>query len=261
MMNVPPPIQVDSWQTAEANAAAWMRHWGYSDARVTPPGRDGGIDIRARSALAQVKFEAVQVGTPAVQRLVGARGRDHDKDLLFFSGAGFAKPAVEYADDMDVALFHYDLRGGMAPKSRSAERILDRVRPVAQAADPNGGAHEQLPSTSSCLRSCSGVLGGFLILIQVVVVLFGDRPASDIWKAPPVVVGVVLVLIASVLGGGQPPKPTATESAPPDPLPMSIDAVALHIRAGQKIQAVEAYRDATGVGLAEAKRAVDTAMP
>jgi len=40
------------------------------------------------------------------------------------------------------------------------------------------------------------------------------------------------------------------------PLPRQDEVVAL-VRAGKKIEAIKVYREATGVGLAEAKRAVD----
>jgi hypothetical protein len=80
----PEPREVSSWQAAEVNAADWMRYWGFLDARVTQSGSDGGIDVRATGAVAQVKREAKAVGRPAVQNLVGARGRDASLHLLFF---------------------------------------------------------------------------------------------------------------------------------------------------------------------------------
>ncbi|MDQ1678792.1 MAG: hypothetical protein QOC93_3936 [Actinomycetota bacterium] len=123
----PPARQIDSWQVAEENAAAWMRYWGHSDAACTPAGADGGIDVRARTAVAQVKFEAAQVGAPAVQRLVGARGLDHSLTLYFFSGAGFARPAVDYAEMMGIALFKYDLLGRMTPVSSAASTAIARA--------------------------------------------------------------------------------------------------------------------------------------
>lgn len=123
----PPPIQIDSWQAAERNAAAWMRYWGHRDAKVTAGGPDGGVDVRSAGALAQVKFEAAQVGAPAMQRLVGARGRSHHMDLYFFSGAGYARPAVEYADMMDIALFKYALDGSMRAVNGAARKVVQQV--------------------------------------------------------------------------------------------------------------------------------------
>lgn len=131
MTQPPPPTQIDSWQAAERNAAAWMRHWGYSDAQVTAGGADGGVDVRSARALAQVKFEAAQVGAPTVQRLVGARGLAHHQSLLFFSGAGYARPAVEYADMMGIALFQYRLDGSMVPVNGAASAVIDQAASVA----------------------------------------------------------------------------------------------------------------------------------
>jgi hypothetical protein len=39
----PDPVQINSWQRAEQNAAAWMLHWGHRDAVCTPASPDGGV--------------------------------------------------------------------------------------------------------------------------------------------------------------------------------------------------------------------------
>jgi len=133
----PAPAQIDSWQAAEKNAAVWMRYWGHRDAKVTQGGPDGGIDVRSSRALAQVKFEAAQVGAPAVQRLVGARGRQDHLALYFFSGAGYARPAIDYAEIMDVALFKYGLDGSMTAVNRTAKAVTrQKVRPLAADLTP-----------------------------------------------------------------------------------------------------------------------------
>jgi hypothetical protein len=124
----PEPREVKSWQAAEANAAAWMRHWGFPDAGVTESGRDGGIDVRATGALAQVKREAKPVGRPAVQNLVGARGRDASLHLFFFSLSGYSQTAFEYAAQIGIALFQYDRFGSMTGVNARARRIVDRAR-------------------------------------------------------------------------------------------------------------------------------------
>lgn len=144
MKSAPEPRRIDSWQVAEANAAAWMRYWGYVDAQVTTAGPDGGVDVRAGRALAQVKFEAAQVGTPALQRLVGARGRQLDQRLLFFSGAGFSAPAVVYAEEMEIALFQYGLDGSMVSRSTASEELLARVHDV-----PGASLNRGLPSSAT----------------------------------------------------------------------------------------------------------------
>lgn len=132
----PLPRQIDSWRTAEDNAADWMRFWGYTDARCTSGGPDGGVDIRSSHALAQVKMEATQVGSPELQRLVGARGRDHHLGLLFFTGAGYSRKAVEYADTMDIALFSYRLDGTVDPVNAAAHHIVAGATESVAGVDP-----------------------------------------------------------------------------------------------------------------------------
>ena len=114
---------ISTWQAAEENALTWMRENGFGDARATGRGADGGIDVRSKGGLAQVKFEARLVGRPALQRLVGARGNG-DQELLFFTGAGYAATALEYADELGVALFTYDLVGAVSPANGAASAFL-----------------------------------------------------------------------------------------------------------------------------------------
>lgn len=136
-MNEPPRRQISSWQDAELNARDWMIARGYTDAAVSGPGADGGIDVAARGALAQVKFEATQVGRPHLQRLVGARARD-DVKLLFFTGAGYSQKAIEYAAHMDIALFHYSLDGRMTPVNQPAKEAARRPAVPGSAASGCG---------------------------------------------------------------------------------------------------------------------------
>ena len=73
--------------------------------------------------LAQVKFEASQVGRPILQKLVGARGRRTEQRLLCFTGAGYSSHAVGYAEDMEIALFTYTLTGDVTPLNRAARQL------------------------------------------------------------------------------------------------------------------------------------------
>jgi hypothetical protein len=134
----PEPREINSWQAAEANGAAWMRFWGFPDARVTESGSDGGIDIRATGAFAQVKREAKPVGRPAIQRLVGARGIDVSRHLLFFSLSGYSQAAFDYAAQMGIALFQYSSVGMMTGVNYKARRIIADARepvPTIEAPD------------------------------------------------------------------------------------------------------------------------------
>src|SRR4051812_29576124 len=111
-----------------------MRWWGYPDAQLTENGSDGGVDIRARGALAQVKAEVTQTGLPAMQRLPGARSPASQQALFFFSGAGFTKPALACADEWKIACFTYDMFGAMAPVNAAARRVLRQVEEREAAA-------------------------------------------------------------------------------------------------------------------------------
>ncbi|MFC4374066.1 HipA domain-containing protein [Nocardia halotolerans] len=107
-------------QEAEQNAAARMRAMGFRDAEVTPNGADGGVDVRTASALAQVKWRGAVVSRSDVQKLVGARGDDVGKHLLFFTASGYSAYAVEYADRHRIALFIYEPHGEISVKNATA---------------------------------------------------------------------------------------------------------------------------------------------
>ncbi|MFD2859870.1 restriction endonuclease [Salininema proteolyticum] len=100
-----------------------MRHWGFSDAQKTRRGSDNGIDATAGRALGQVKYVASQVGRPDLQRLFGARGIG-DQQLFFFTGTGYSKPARDYADEVGMRLFAYQVSGTMEPVNGHAHRFL-----------------------------------------------------------------------------------------------------------------------------------------
>lgn len=104
---------------AELNAARVMRSWGFLDAVATTGGADGGIDVRSSAALAQVKWRTGATGRPEIQQLVGAKGSGRQK-LFFFSKSGYTRQAVEYADQMVVALFVIDAVGGVQAVNPSA---------------------------------------------------------------------------------------------------------------------------------------------
>jgi hypothetical protein len=115
---------IRSAREAEENAAEVMRAFGYLDAKVTDTGPDGGLDIVSSSALAQVKWKGAVAGRPDLQRLIGARGRQAGKSLFFFSASGYSQAAVDYANDLDIALFLYDPAGAPAAQNRLAHTII-----------------------------------------------------------------------------------------------------------------------------------------
>lgn len=86
------PTEAEQYELA---AAAWMRQHGFPDAKVTPPGADAGIDVRATGAVAQVKAWNHKVGRPELQRLKGASSPG--QKLFFFAKSGFTTHAEQYA--------------------------------------------------------------------------------------------------------------------------------------------------------------------
>lgn len=122
----PKPFLLSGFRDAELNAAEWMRYMGFNDATATPLGVDGGLDVVASGAVAQVKAEATASGAEALQRLVGtAQLPPHrGKACLFFSSAGYTRSAVSYALGVGLALFIYDGFGDMAPSNEYAGNLI-----------------------------------------------------------------------------------------------------------------------------------------
>lgn len=121
---------LNTWQAAEVFAADYLKRAGYSDARTTGRGTDGGVDVRGTGVLAQVKHHAKPVGRPDLQRLYGARGSDMHA-LYFFALSGFSPQAIAYAREHNIGLLKYDRFGNAAA-----------VTPVAFAAAKTVRDHE-----------------------------------------------------------------------------------------------------------------------
>ncbi|MBH0118625.1 restriction endonuclease [Rhodococcus sp. CX] len=119
---------------AEEAAAAHMRTLGFVDAAVTGDGPDEGIDIRSHGAIAQVKLWFRPVGAPELRQLYGARGIDHHLRMLFYAHSGYAKPAVQYADQHSIALFTFDTNGNVTAYNTSAQTlVMQQNRPATPA--------------------------------------------------------------------------------------------------------------------------------
>ncbi|GGO94396.1 hypothetical protein GCM10011584_35330 [Nocardioides phosphati] len=118
-------VEVSTWQGAETLAATHMRHLGFQDVHQTPEGADGGVDVRASTAVAQVKHYASPVGAPMVQQL---RGAAHGQDwALFYALSGYTAKAVEFAASSHVALFTYTADGHVAPVNEAARYLVERA--------------------------------------------------------------------------------------------------------------------------------------
>ncbi|WP_298944564.1 restriction endonuclease [uncultured Microbacterium sp.] len=122
-----------SWRMAEELAAAYMREIGFADAATTRASVDGGLDVIASKAAAQVKHQSAPVGAPAVQQLKGAGWRY--THLLFFSSSGFTALAQAAANDGGIALFAFDELNSVSPLNAVAERLPELLRVLDVEAD------------------------------------------------------------------------------------------------------------------------------
>ncbi len=101
-----------------------MRFMGFADAHTSPGGGpDGGIDVRSTRAVAQVKATVGAVGRPVVQQVCGVASLENVLGMVFAIG-GFTDEAVDWAHDAGVALFVFDLAGGVEAMNGAARRVL-----------------------------------------------------------------------------------------------------------------------------------------
>lgn len=126
----PAPRLVRDAREAEELAAEWVRAMGFRDARTTPPGADGGLDIHSPGTgvvVGQVKFEAVKTGRHTLQALYGAGHAAGAKQFVFFSSAGYTSVAVSWADAVGMALFRFALDGTVEAANGAGEDMLATV--------------------------------------------------------------------------------------------------------------------------------------
>jgi len=100
-----------------------MRHLGFHDAQCTGAGTDGGVDVRSREAVAQVKAQLSPVGRPELQALYGV-ARSEGRQALFFSLMSYTASALAWADEVGMALFRFDHAGIVEPQNAPAGVLL-----------------------------------------------------------------------------------------------------------------------------------------
>jgi hypothetical protein len=100
-----------------------MRHLGFGDARCTGAGTDGGVDVRSRGAVAQVKAQLTPVGRPELQALYGVASSE-GRQALFFSLMSYTAAALAWADEVGMALFRFDHAGMVEPVNAVAGALL-----------------------------------------------------------------------------------------------------------------------------------------
>lgn len=138
---------IRTWQDAELAAVDHMRSLGFADARVTGAGADGGIDVIAQDAVAQVKYYSQPIGVGPVRELRGVA--DAHQHLLFYASGGYTAAARQFADDRGVALYSLAELGHITPLNGAASRLSGRPAPTSgwsQAAAWGRGASTERAS-------------------------------------------------------------------------------------------------------------------
>ena len=121
-----PPAQYNlSPRDAELVSAKWMRYWGYLDAKATPVGPDGGIDVIASHAVAQVKYRNVKTSRTEINEFHGS-AEGSGKDELYFSLSGYTQQALERASEKSIALFVFNDHGIPKPVNTIANKIASK---------------------------------------------------------------------------------------------------------------------------------------
>lgn len=163
----------------ELVAADWLRFWGFNDARASPIGADGGIDVEGVRIAAQVKsWTAPRISRPLIQQISGAA---RQKQAAFFSLCEYTQQAISWADAADVALFRFvGYDGSVEPANQVAVQLISRA-----ASDRSGlaSAAERKPPNRE-RRAAARILGMI------------DAPDDEVLHTP------LGTLLASVPGVG-----------------------------------------------------------
>lgn len=108
----------------EHYCSEWMAYLGFKEVRVSKASGDGGVDIFAKGAVAQVKFYNTPIGVSPVRELLGA-SLDFGAKPFFFSSMSYTQAAIEFADRNGIALFVVDIfKSELKASSLEAEIAL-----------------------------------------------------------------------------------------------------------------------------------------
>jgi hypothetical protein len=108
--------EINTWEDAEKLAEDYMRALGFTDARRTGSGSDGGVDVESRRAVAQVKDQSSGVGRGVLQQLFGVA--QAEGKIPYFFARHYSTQAVEWGLKNRVKMYQFDLRGNVKEVSR-----------------------------------------------------------------------------------------------------------------------------------------------
>lgn len=119
----PSPRLIKTPRDAELVARDWMIYFGFDDAKATRVGSDDGIDVTSSSAIAQVKFKGSKTPRDDIKLLHSSTVR-LGKRGMFFSLNDYSKPAIEFANEVRIALFTFDYQGEPKAVNSTARSIV-----------------------------------------------------------------------------------------------------------------------------------------
>ena len=196
-------MQITNWREAEYLAVAYMKALGFKNASLTVGGADGGVDVVSNEGVAQVKFEAQQIGRPTLQAFVGATVRTGQL-RLFFTGTGYSSAALEYADDTGMALFTYALDGKVQPVNGAACALMavTEEKSLAEVAAEGASSRERGAEATSVKPDgdevWNVVVGATTVAIPMFIgAFYVARMGGVAWLGAAILVAIGLV-VASV---------------------------------------------------------------
>lgn len=102
---------------------AFLHEHGYEDAALMPDAGHGLFDVDSSKGIAEITVSAPPK-RPDVQRLDGV-ARAEEKPAMYFSARGFTASAIEWADNISIALFAFDGSGDeIVAVNPHAEKLL-----------------------------------------------------------------------------------------------------------------------------------------
>lgn len=109
---------------AEYYVAEWMRFLGAIESVVTPAQRDGGVDVRSRYYVAQVKHRPQDyVSVESLRALVGVAALER-RTALFFASGRYSRDCYPLAAQAGAALFIFrPAEGRLIPANPLAQRL------------------------------------------------------------------------------------------------------------------------------------------
>jgi len=121
-----PKRAVTDWRHAEELARDFMRWLGYLDAELTNEGADGGVDVRSKRAIGQVKMHSNGVRRSDIQALVGEAAVQKRTPLFF--AMNYSKEAITWSNEYSIALFKFSRSGDVVAVSDAALKLEARSR-------------------------------------------------------------------------------------------------------------------------------------